>query len=266
MSNSARSAAAISSAGLALWAYAAIPAAPAAAAPAEAAARAAHCSRTVLEGVPLAVCRFDPTTDDIRLFLYRADGEPYRRFSRLEAALAAKGERLLFAMNAGMYHPNRAPVGLFVEDGVERSPVNRRDCAANFCMKPNGVFSISADGEARVTETRAFIAAARKTRYATQSGPMLVIGGAIHPRFLEDSASRHRRNGVGVTAEGEVVFAIADAPVNFHTFARFFRDELKTENALYLDGAISRLHAPELGRSDGGAAMGPIVGVVAPAE
>ena len=94
---------------------------------------------------------------------------------------------------------------------------------------------------------------------------MLVIGGEIHPRFLPDSDSLKRRNGVGVTETGEAVFVLSDSAVRFYDFATFFRDEMKTPNALYLDGTISRLYAPELDRNDPGAAMGPIVGVVAPA-
>lgn len=95
---------------------------------------------------------------------------------------------------------------------------------------------------------------------------MLVVNGKIHPRFLKDSDSLKRRNGAGVTRDGEAVFVLSDSPVRFHDFAAFFRDELKTPNALYLDGTISRLYAPALGRNDPGAAMGPIVGVVAPVD
>lgn len=94
---------------------------------------------------------------------------------------------------------------------------------------------------------------------------MLVIDGDIHPRFLPESDSLKRRNGVGVTEDGDVIFVLADSPVRFYDFATYFRDELKTPNALYLDGTISRLYAPELERNDPGVAMGPIVGVVAPA-
>jgi uncharacterized protein YigE (DUF2233 family) len=224
------------------------------------------CAAIEARGVSYVVCRFDPATEDIRLFLNGSDGEPYRHFSRLEAALARDGVKLRFAMNAGMYRPNRAPVGLYVEEGATRAAVNRRDCSGNFCLKPNGVFWIGEDGAAHVTETAAFIAAAPAARYATQSGPMLVVGGDIHPKFLKDSPSRHRRNGVGVTASGAVVFAISDAPVTFHAFASLFRDELRTPDALYLDGAISRLYASELGRHDDGAAMGPIVAVVASSQ
>ena len=98
-----------------------------------------------------------------------------------------------------------------------------------------------------------------------QSGPMLAIDGALHPRFLPDSDSYKIRNGVGVSADGtEAVFALSEAPVNFHTFARFFRDEMGLPNALYFDGTISRLFAPDLGRDDMGVAMGPMVGLVVP--
>jgi len=95
---------------------------------------------------------------------------------------------------------------------------------------------------------------------------MLVIDGALHPRFLVDATSRKRLNGVGVKEDGSVVFVLSDTPVTFHVFASYFRDDLKTPNALYLDGAISRLYAPELSRADAGVAMGPIVGVVGKAE
>lgn len=80
-----------------------------------------------------------------------------------------------------------------------------------------------------------------------------------------DGTSVRRRNGVGVSADGHrVVFVISDAAVNFHTFARLFRDELDVPNALYLDGAVSKVYAPSLERNESGLDMGPIVGVVRP--
>lgn len=225
----------------------------------------AHCAAVTVRGTPYVVCRFDPKADDIRLFHADAEGEPYRHFGRLAEARAGMGERLLFAMNAGMYQANRTPVGLYVENGVTRRPVNNRDCKGNFCLKPNGAFWLSEkDGavSAHVAPTADYIIAAKNVRDATQSGPMLVIDGVLHPRFNNDSTSLYRRNGVGVTAAGEVVFAISDAPVTFHEFASLFRDELQCPNALYLDGAISRVFSAELGRNEPGAAMGPIVAVV----
>jgi uncharacterized protein YigE (DUF2233 family) len=208
------------------------------------------------------VCRFDPRKDEIRLFLRDGEGENFGHFRRLESALEARGETLRFAMNAGMYHDDRAPVGLYVENGERLKSANTNDGYGNFHLKPNGVFFIGRDGRAGVQETAAFLKSKRRVRFATQSGPMLVIRGKIHPRFIPDSPSRKRRNGVGVRRDGTVVFALSDGLVTFDRFARLFKDTLKTPNALYLDGTISRIHAPELGRSDPGVAMGPIVGVV----
>jgi uncharacterized protein YigE (DUF2233 family) len=166
-----------------------------------------------------------------------------------------------------MYHEDRSPVGLYVEAGEEQAPLNTNDGPGNFHLKPNGVFYVLENGMAGVDETSAFLMTKRKPPpYATQSGPMLVINGEIHPRFLPDSESLKRRNGVGVTDEGDVVFVLADTPVRFYDFAAFFRDELQAPNALYLDGTISRLYAPALDRNDPGLAMGPIVGVVATLE
>jgi len=201
------------------------------------------------------------------VFLNNAKGEPYAHFNWVGEALAERGERLAFAMNAGMYHEDRSPVGLFIEEGLELAQLNMNDGPGNFHLKPNGVFWIwQEDGYrgAHVATADSYQnnAAHDVVRFATQSGPMLVIDGEIHPRFLPASESLKRRNGVGVTKEGEVVFVLADVPVRFYDFAIFFRDELDTPNALYLDGTISRLYAPELSRNEPGVSMGPIVGVV----
>ena len=236
----------------------------------------AACREEAAGAARYAACVFNPPTDDIRLFLKGADGVPYAEFSRLKSALDAQQETLVFAMNAGMYHRDRTPVGLYVEAGAEQKRLSTKDGPGNFHLKPNGVFWIDADGAAHVTETAEFARLSpspalrergdARVAYATQSGPMLVIDGAIHPKFLVDATSKKRRNGVGVRADGTVVFAISDTAVTFREFAVYFRDMLKTPNALYLDGTISRLHAPEIGRDEPGLAMGPIVGVVVKAD
>jgi uncharacterized protein YigE (DUF2233 family) len=175
--------------------------------------------------------------------------------------LTTQGKTLGFAMNAGMYHYDRSPVGLFVADSIEASPLVTRDGPGNFGLLPNGVFCIT--DHFAVIESRTFADAKPTCRYATQSGPMLVIDGDLHPKFLADSPSTYIRNGVGVSADGQTaIFAISDVAVNFHTFARLFRDALHTPNALYFDGSISRLYAPDLNRHDAGLPMGPIIGTV----
>jgi uncharacterized protein YigE (DUF2233 family) len=208
------------------------------------------------------VCRFDVTQHRVELFWSADDKTPYGSFSALEAALQEDGKQLAFAMNAGMYSDTLAPIGLYVEDGKELKKANTRKGPGNFHLMPNGVFYI-AGNRAGVLETKRYLKQAPAARLASQSGPMLVIDGKLHPNFRKESTSRKRRNGVGVKDGGRtVVFAISDGVVTFYEFARLFRDKFETPNALFFDGTVSSLHAPGLNRSDWGRPMGPIVGVV----
>lgn len=219
---------------------------------------AAECSRVEFEGVPMAVCQA-VAGDDLRLFLNDAKGQAYGGFGPVDQALAPK--HLVWAMNAGMYQPDLSPVGLYIENGVQAHGLITRDGPGNFGLLPNGVFCIGA--RYAVIESRAFKADPPDCTYATQSGPMLVIDGALHPSFRADSDSLNIRNGVGVSKDGKTAwFVLSEQRVNFDRFARFFRDALGARNALYFDGSISRLYAPEIDRQGGGFAIGPIVGVV----
>jgi uncharacterized protein YigE (DUF2233 family) len=215
------------------------------------------------DGARFTVCTFDPAHDDIRLFLSGPDGKPYGSLAALAAALKAKGQRLTFAMNAGMFREDQSPVGLYVEAQRKLREADTRGGASNFHMKPNGVFWVG-DGVAGVSETSRYVANPPAARYATQSGPMLILEGRIHPRIKPGGTSLKIRNGVGACNGGAVVFAIADEPVSFDSFARLFRDGLDCQNALFLDGSVSSLYAPELNRDDELTPIGPIVGVVQP--
>lgn len=223
------------------------------------AAEAAECRDTTFEGASYTLCEV-AAGEDLRLFHSGPDGA-YGSFRKVDEALAADGKALGFAMNAGMYHRDLAPVGLYVEDGVEVSPIVTSEGPGNFGLLPNGVFCIG--DTFRVIESRTFKRDRPDCRYATQSGPMLVIDGQLHPKLAPGSDSTYVRNGVGVSEDGQrAVFVISNDAVNFHSFARLFRDELGLPDALYFDGNISRLYAPSLGRHDGGFPMGPMVGTV----
>ncbi|WP_371156685.1 phosphodiester glycosidase family protein [Jannaschia sp. 2305UL9-9] len=220
------------------------------------AAGAAACDAVMHRERAFTVCTADLAKQDVTLRLQGEDGAPLGSFVALDRATDAP---IAFAMNGGMYHADRAPVGLYIEDGVQARSIVTREGPGNFGMLPNGVFCVQGD-RADVIESRAFDAAPPQCAFATQSGPMLVIDGALHPRFIPDSTYLNLRNGVGATADGQRVhFVISDQPVTFHEMATLFRDVLDVDNALYLDGRVSRLFAPSLGRADPGRQMGPIL-------
>lgn len=222
-------------------------------------AAAVTCADVAFDGHSFTTCTVAVANSDLRLFHSDPTGNVIGSFSAL-AALAPE-RTLRFAMNAGMYHANRAPVGLFQKDGVIVSRLVTGDGPGNFGLLPNGVLCLT-DTTAQIYETGQYAEDGPDCRDANQSGPMLVIDGDLHPRFLPDGRSLHIRNGVGTTADGTTaIFAISNDPVNFHTFGRFFRDGVQTPNALYLDGSVSRLYAPDLGRADLGFQLGPMVAV-----
>ncbi|MDM7458701.1 MAG: phosphodiester glycosidase family protein [Paracoccus sp. (in: a-proteobacteria)] len=226
-------------------------------------AGASVCKRVEHDGQGYVLCEVPAEQEPaLRLWQDGPDGAPLRHFSNLRRMLAP-GETLGFAMNAGMFHADYRAVGLLVIDGDELSPIVTGASNDNFGMLPNGVFCSGGAQPFAVIESRSFTQSRPECRLATQSGPMLVIDGELHPRFLVDSTSRYIRNGVGVSADGRTAwFAISNRPVTFHEFGRFFRDGLGSPNALYLDGSVSRLYAPSVRRSDFGRAMGPIIGLV----
>ena len=223
------------------------------------AAQAVDCATS---GKPaFTTCRVDLRKESLRLYYADADGANYGSFERLQKSLAHKQKRLVFAMNAGMFHPDMKPVGLLVIDGREFAAINRAMSFGNFYLQPNGVFLIDAAG-ARVLSTDEYRNLA--PTFATQSGPMLVHRGQIPdiPAFRARSASRRIRNGVCAPTPAQAIFVISEAAVTFAEFAAYFRDQLGCGEALYLDGSISSLFAPELERADARAKLGPIFAVV----
>jgi uncharacterized protein YigE (DUF2233 family) len=192
--------------------------------------------------------------DHARIGLYwqRADGSAFGSLRAVYEWLHEAGERPIALTNAGIFGTT-APVGLHVERGVVRHPLDSGDGVGNFYMQPNGLFLIGATG-AQVVATSAVDLGG--VQLATQSGPLLLAGGVMHPRFDPASKNALVRSGVGVRSPKEVWFAVTRGPITFWDFARLFRDELGCADALYLDGTISRLYAPSAGRHEDHAFMG----------
>ena len=217
------------------------------------------CRDAAFEGSRFTVCTIDTGHYDLRMITTDRAGAPLRSLHAARKALGARARRVTFAMNAGMFDDAGAPIGLYVENGRTLKPANTREGPGNFHLLPNGIFSVDSDGVVHAETTPAFLARDAKPAWATQSGPMLVIDGVLHPALQDDGPSRLVRNGVGVRGVRIAVFVISDEPVSFGRLARFFRDDLGCPNALFLDGTVSSLWAPELGRDDGSSPLGPMV-------
>jgi uncharacterized protein YigE (DUF2233 family) len=220
----------------------------------------AGCRPMTFEGDGFVVCRYAPDADEIRLVSRGPDG-PVSSLEALQALLRADADRVAFAMNAGMYQEDRSPLGLFVQSGRIVHRLNQRTGGGNFYLTPNGVFWIDARGAPHIDETGAFAASNVQPVWATQSGPLLVQAGVFNPQITPNGTSLTVRNGVGVKG-GEAFFVISDAPVSFGRFARLLRDGLGCPDALFLDGAVSSLWAPNLGRQDGRDGLGLFVVVL----
>ncbi|MFK8101608.1 MAG: phosphodiester glycosidase family protein [Saprospiraceae bacterium] len=200
---------------------------------------------------------------NLAFFWQNEKGEPLSNFGALRKHLKTKNLEMVFAMNAGMYKPDQSPQGLYIEEGKVFTPIDKsKDKYGNFYMQPNGIFLIDTNRNAEIMLTDAYdAAAAKKARYATQSGPMVLIEGEINEKFNKDSNSKHIRNGVGIINEHDLVFIISRQRVNLYDFANVFKTRFNCSNALYLDGAISRMYLPEIQRFQEGGNFGPLIGV-----
>ena len=219
------------------------------------------CRVILHEKINYTICEVDLRRQVVRLFWKRADGEPYGYLTSLPHALGEDAARLLFATNAGMFRPDYRPAGLYVENGRELVRANTNPGLGNFHMKPNGIFYVAGE-TAGIVETGAFLKHRPRADFATQSGPMLVINGRLHPRFSRAGGSRKYRNGVGIRHPSILAFAIADGAVSFGEFARLFRDKLECNNALFLDGgSVPSLYSPTLRRPGNLLPLGPMIAV-----
>lgn len=220
------------------------------------------CAVHEFEASRFVVCTYRVSQSEMRLYSRAAGGGYLRGFEPLQRQLGADAGRVQFAMNAGMFNEAGAPIGLYVEDGDEQKAISLTDGPGNFHLKPNGVFWQDEDGALHIEVSEDYARALRQPRWATQSGPMLLIDGELHPQFADDGASRFIRNGVGLRDSSTAYFVISSGFVSFGRFARFFRDELNCRDALFLDGTVSSLWAPSVGRFDRNHDLGPMVVVL----
>lgn len=180
--------------------------------------------------------------------------------------LESKKRKVKMITNAGMYTKKCDPEGLYIQNGVEHFAIDTgsSETTLNFYMHPNGVFYVDSLNRAQIKTTKEFLSLSEAEKgtinLATQSGPMLLIDGKIHPRFNRWSESKKLRSGVGVFGD-KLVFAITEGTTNFFTFASFFQDHFGCSNALFLDGTISKMYLTDGSSKDMGGAFGPIISI-----
>lgn len=210
----------------------------------------------------------DVKTYKTELLWHDSSGNIYSSLDNVKNAIQKNNKKLLFATNAGMYTPNNSPEGLYIENFKEIVPINLKQPAGylNFYMnfgyekRTNGVFTINAKNEVSIIKAKEY-----KTdsliKYATQSGPLMVCKNQINPFFNEESKNKKLRSGVGIIDESKIIFIISNGEVNFFNFATLFRDVFNCENALYLDGVISRTYLPAISRNQLGGSFGAMFAV-----
>jgi uncharacterized protein YigE (DUF2233 family) len=214
------------------------------------------CREVVFEQAALTHCVADPAKHRIAMANLGADKQPFASLSAFAASVDAA--TIAFAMNGGMYGDDLKAIGYYVQNGDRMGELNRAEGTGNFYMKPNGVF-FGTGGKWQVLGSNTFFNTVKdRPQFGTQSGPLMVVDGKLHPDIQDNGPSRAIRNGVGVDSGGKAHFVISNAPVSFGQLARYFRDEVKVRNALYLDGAVSSLWDPARERMDKGR-VGPII-------
>ena len=201
----------------------------------------------------------DPKKQDLKLYWKDEKQQNFKNIQNLKTWLEKDHKKLVFAMNAGMFKEDHSPLGLFIEDHKTKATLNKRSGNGNFYLKPNGVFYITTDNSAAICNTTSFINNG-KIKYATQSGPMLVIDGKIPSAFKEGSTNLNIRNGVGILPGNKIVFAMSKKEINFYDFANYF-NSMGCKNALYLDGFVSRTYLPGQNWIQTDGDFGVIIGV-----
>ncbi|WP_310533097.1 phosphodiester glycosidase family protein [Novosphingobium sp.] len=227
-------------------------------APAPKAAPAGDCTASRFEDAAFTECLAVPGKHQIALRLKGQNGLIFRGFPTL-AQDPSRGD-IAFAVNGGMYDTGSRPIGYYVENGERLRKLNQANAEGNFYLKPNGVFFGDAAGNWRVLSSEDFAATVTKRpQFGTQSGPMLLIAGKLHPSLAENGASLKLRNSVCVDAKGAAHFAISDEPVSFGQIARLMKRGCGDANALFLDGTVSSLWHPAGGRMDVRFPLGPLI-------
>jgi len=225
-------------------------------------------SKTVnFKGIKLNLFTCSTDSNTVKLHWKNTSGKNFENLGNVLGYLNASKTEVLMLTNGGMYNPNAEPQGLYIEKKKILRPLDttKPKNSGNFYMQPNGVFYVESGGKCKIDSTDRFAyllyKKGIKPEYATQSGPMLVRGGKINSNFTKNSTNRKLRSGVGIAASGKVVFVISEGDINFYDFALFFKEVFGCNNALFLDGVVSRMYLKDFKSNEKGGDFGPIISV-----
>jgi uncharacterized protein YigE (DUF2233 family) len=201
----------------------------------------------------------DMKKDKIEFFWKNNQNQPFKSIENLKKYVNTQNQDLKFAMNGGMFSENNIPKGLYIENFKTLHPIDTLSGEGNFYLKPNGIFYITKSNEFTVISTENFRTNS-DIKFATQSGPMLIINGKTNPVFQKNSDNLNIRNGVGILENGNPIFVMSKKKINFYNFALLFKN-LGCKNALYLDGFVSRTYLPEENWIQEDGDFGVIIGI-----
>jgi len=205
------------------------------------------------------IYKVSPYKGNVRLYWKNKDQTILRSIARLKKDVEGRRETLLFAMNGGMFETDNSPKGLYIENFKMLKSIDKLKGNGNFYLPPNGIFYLTRNNQAVIVETQKF-RQSTEIKYATQSGPILLMNGEINPIFQKDSKNLNIRNGVGILKNGDLLFVLSKEAISFYNLARFFK-ESGCENALYLDGFVSRAYLPEKNWVQNDGDFGVMIGI-----
>lgn len=220
------------------------------------------CKEKIQDENKFVIYQVNPKNQNLKFYWKNDKNEVLKSIDHLKNEVESKSEKLVFAMNGGMFEPDQSPKGLYIEDFKTLKSIDTLQGSGNFYLQPNGIFYLTENNQPGISETKRYNQN-KRIKYATQSGPMLLMDGKINPIFQKDSKNMNIRNGVGILKNGEIIFAMSKKEVNFYSLAELFK-EMGCKNALYLDGYVSRTYLPEKNWIQKDGNFGVIIGVTEP--
>ncbi len=193
----------------------------------------------------------NPQVETVNFHYKNEKNENFSSIENLKTSIEKAKLDIQMITNGGMYSPANEPQGLYIENKKTYKTIdtlNDKD-GTNFYLFPNGVFYMDTLNNFGISSTENFIKKISDyslIKNATQSGPMLINNGEIHKSFSKASQNEKIRSGVGITSSNQLVFLITLDDCNFYDFAICFKEIFDCNNALFLDGAISKMFIKDI--------------------